>query len=252
MHRFYSPDIALTLTLPEEESRHCVRVLRLAEGDEIEVVDGRGNLHTCRVALAHAKHCKVEIAGMKHAPPHWGQQIVLAVAPTKNLDRMEDMADRVTEMGVDRIIPLLCQNNERKVLKTERLQKILVSAMKQSLKATLPRLDEMTPFKQLMAMPFKGNRFIAYTDPMLPRERRKTLAQAYEPGTDTMLAIGPEGDFSPSEIEAALEAGFIPVSLGQSRLRTETAAMYAVAICHAIEQSKGTLSFPRTQHEEIK
>lgn len=236
MHRFYNPDIAATLTLTEEESKHCVRVLRLSEGDCIEVVDGRGNLYTCRITLAHPKRCGVEIVNIEHKPPHWGHKIVLAVSPTKSLDRIEDMADRVTEMGVDRIVPLLCHNSERKVLKTERLGKILVSAMKQSLKATLPQLDEMTPLGQLLDEPFAGNKYIAYIDPVLPREQRKSFAQAYEPERDTMIVIGPEGDFSPAEVQAALAAGFMPVSLGESRLRTETAAMWAVAACHAIDQ----------------
>ncbi len=238
MHRFYDPNIAITLQLSEEESKHCVRVLRLTEGDEIEVVDGAGNLYLCKIAMAHPKRCAVEIVEHKECPPHWGHQIVLCVAPTKNLDRMEDMADRVTEMGVDRIIPLLCRNSERKVLKTERIQKILVSAMKQSLKAQLPQLDELTPFKQLMQMPFEGNKYIAYCDMMLPREQRRVLSKEYRPGADTMIIIGPEGDFSPEEVAMALDAGFVPVSLGESRLRTETAAMFAVATCHALDMNK--------------
>lgn len=239
MPRFYDPHIATTFTLSEEESRHCVRVLRLAEGDEIEVVDGLGNLYTCRIAQAHAKHCRVEIVDKRHEGSHWRQRIVLCVAPTKNLDRMEDMVDRVTEMGVDRIVPLLCHNSERKVFKTERVKKIMISAMKQSLKASLPRLDELTPFMQLVKAPFHGKRFIAYVDPLLPRSERMELAQEFEPGVDTMIVIGPEGDFSPGEIDVALQADFVPISLGQSRLRTETAAMYAVAVCHAVGQLKG-------------
>ena len=236
MHRFYHPDIERTQALPEEESKHCVRVLRLVEGDEIEVVDGRGNLYRCRIVMAHPKRCSLEIVATQHVPPHWGHKIVIAVAPPKNIDRIEDMADRVTEMGVDRIVPLLCNNSERKVLKTERLRKILVAAMKQSLKATLPVLDEMTPLGTLLAEPFAGDKYIAYIDPSLPREQRKDFAQEYVPGHDTMIGRGPEGDFSPAEIEAALKAGFTPVSLGPSRLRTETAAMWAVAACHAIDQ----------------
>ncbi len=235
MSRFYAPHIATTLTLPEEEARHCVRVLRLAEGNVIEVVDGKGNLYTCKITLAHSKRCAVEIIESVHQAPHWGHEIVLCVAPTKHLDRMEDMADRVTEMGVDRIIPLLCHNSERKVFKTDRIGKILVSAMKQSLKATLPVLDEITPFKKLVEMPFDGNRYIAYIDPLLPREQRKILAQEIRPGANAMIVIGPEGDFSPEEIEIAIKAGFVPVSLGESRLRTETAAMMAVATCHVID-----------------
>lgn len=238
MNRFYEPDIATTLQLSEDESKHCVRVLRLAEGDEIEVVDGQGNLYRCRIAMAHPKRCAVSIVERKECPPHWGHQIVLCVAPTKNLDRMEDMADRVTEMGVDRIVPLLCRNSERKVLKTARIRKILVSAMKQSLKAQLPQLDELTPFKKLVQMPFEGNRYIAYCDMALPREQRHMLSEEYHPGADTMIIVGPEGDFSPEEVKMAIDAGFMPVSLGESRLRTETAAMFAVATCHALDMKQ--------------
>ena len=235
MHRFFAPDIATTLTLPEEESRHCVRVLRLAEGDEIEVIDGKGTLYRCRIAIAHNKHCAVEILSQEHCMPHWGAKIELAVAPTKNLDRIEWMAEKCTEMGIDRITPLLCTHSERKVLKTDRLHKILVAAMKQSLKAQLPQLDELTPIKDVINEDFSGQRFIAYCDESLPREERKSLPQVYDPNKDAIVMIGPEGDFDPHEVEAALNAGFIPVTLGKSRLRTETAAMTAVAMMHTIK-----------------
>ena len=139
MHRFYCPDIADTLTLGEEDSKHCVKVLRMAEGDTIEVVDGNGNLYTCRISMAHPKRCAIEVLDKQHHDPHWGHRIVLGIAPTKNLDRIEWLVEKCVEMGVDRIIPLRCHNSERTVLKTERLKKIMVSAMKQSLKATLPR-----------------------------------------------------------------------------------------------------------------
>lgn len=237
MHRFYAPLIASSLTLPEDESRHCVKVLRMAEGDLIEVVDGAGTLYTCRIALAHAKRCAVEVVSSQSVPPHWGHKVVIGISPTKSVDRIEWMAEKCTEMGVDRIVPLLCRNSERRVLKTERVQKILVAAMKQSLKAQLPRLDEMTPLDQLIAEPFDGDRFIAYIDPSLPREKRVNLAQAYHPGRDTMVLIGPEGDFDPAEVQAALAAGFVPVSLGESRLRTETAATFACALCHALDMA---------------
>ena len=237
MHRFYCPDIADTLTLGEEDSKHCVKVLRMDAGDTIEVVDGNGNLYTCRITMAHPKRCAVEVMDRQHQPPHWGHRIVLGIAPTKNLDRIEWLAEKCVEMGVDRIVPLRCHNSERTVLKTERLKKIMVSAMKQSLKATLPQLDEMTPIEQVIAEPFEGTRCIAYCDMMLPREQRLTLASAYQPGKDVMVLIGPEGDFSPEEVQAATAAGFLPVTLGESRLRTETAGMMAVASIHALEQS---------------
>ena len=240
MHRFFAPDIAATLALPEEESRHCVRVLRLVEGDEIEVIDGAGTLYRCRIAMAHAKHCGVEIISRDACPPHWGSRVEVAVAPTKNLDRMEWMAEKCTEIGIDRITPLLCRHSERKVLKTERLHKILVAAMKQSLKAQLPQLDELTHIEDFLAEPSDAQRFIAYCDESLPREQRRSLAQVYDPGRDAVVLIGPEGDFDPQEVATALNAGFVPVTLGESRLRTETAAVFAIATMHAIKELKKT------------
>ena len=238
MHRFYCPDIADTLTLGEEDSKHCIKVLRMAEGDTIEVVDGNGTLYNCRITMAHPKRCAVEVVETIQQPPHWGHRIVLGVAPTKNLDRIEWLAEKCVEMGVDRIIPLRCHNSERTVLKTERLKKIMVSAMKQSLKATLPLLDEMTPLERILAEPFDGTRCIAYCDEQLPRDERHTLAGVYRPGSNVMVLIGPEGDFSPEEVQAARDAGFVPVTLGESRLRTETAGMMAIAAIHTLDMAK--------------
>jgi len=237
MHRFYCPDIADTLTLGEEDSKHCVKVLRMGEGDTIEVVDGNGNLYTCRISMAHPKRCAIEVLDKEQQPPHWGHRIVLAIAPTKNLDRIEWLVEKCVEMGVDRIIPLRCHNSERTVLKTERLKKIMVAAMKQSLKATLPQLDEMTSIMDVIAEGVEGTRCIAYCDAMLPREQRRGLPRVYRPGSDVMVLIGPEGDFSPEEVQAATAAGFVPVTLGESRLRTETAGLMAVASIHAMDQS---------------
>ena len=235
MHRFYCPDIADTLTLGEEDSKHCVKVLRMGEGDVIEVVDGNGTLYSCRITMAHPKRCAIEVLEKCSQPPHWGNSITLAIAPTKVMDRMEWLVEKCVEIGVDRIIPLRCHNSERTVLKTERLRKIMVSAMKQSLKATLPRLDEMTPIEQVLAEPFDGIRCIAYCDEMLPREERRTLADVYLPGKDALVLIGPEGDFSPEEVKAATAAGFVPMTLGESRLRTETAGLMAVAALHVLD-----------------
>ena len=225
------------MTLGEEDSKHCVKVLRMGEGNTIEVVDGNGNLYTCRISMAHPKRCAIEVLDKEQQPPHWGHRIVLAIAPTKNLDRIEWLVEKCVEMGVDRIIPLRCHNSERTVLKTERLKKIMVAAMKQSLKATLPQLDEMTSIMDVIAEGVEGTRCIAYCDAMLPREQRRTLPSVYRPGSDVMVLIGPEGDFSPEEVQAATAAGFVPVTLGESRLRTETAGLMAVALIHAMDQS---------------
>ena len=230
MPRFYVEDIEQTLTLGEDESRHCVKVLRLAEGDHITVVDGKGKSYECHIDQAHSKHCHVAIDEVREEPPSWGHRIVVAVSPTKNLDRMEWLTEKCTEMGIDKLVPLLCHNSERKVLKTERLKKIAVSAMKQS-------KSEMTPLKDVLEGEFEGNRFIAYCDMMLPRELRRSFAKEYVPGADTLVLVGPEGDFSPEEVELALKKGFRPVSLGESRLRTETAAMVACATCHVMDEA---------------
>jgi 16S rRNA (uracil1498-N3)-methyltransferase len=226
------------LTLGEEDSKHCVKVLRMTGGDLIEIVDGNGNLYTCRITMAHPKRCAVEVVERVEQPPHWGCRIVLGIAPTKHLDRMEWLAEKCVEMGVDRIVPLRCHNSERTVLKIDRLKKIMVSAMKQSLKATLPQLDELTPVEQLMREPFDGVRCIAYCDELLPREQRQTLASAYRPGCDVMVLIVPEGDFSPEVVQVARESGFAPVTLGDSRLRTETAGLMAVAFIHALNSKR--------------
>ena len=236
MHRFYAPLIASTLALPEEESRHAARVLRLAEGEAIEVIDGYGTLYSCRITLSHPKHTQVHIEERRHITPHWGRQIVVAVAPPKHMERMEWVVEKCTEMGVDHIIPLLCDHSERKQLKTERLAKIMVAAMKQSLKTTLPRLDELTPLREVIDMPFDGQRLVAYCDQSLPRDKRLSLPQVIKATGNVMVLIGPEGDFSPHEVDALLAAGFTPVTLGQSRLRTETAAIMACAAAHVVHQ----------------
>lgn len=233
MHRFYAPDIETSMQLPDEEAQHCVRVLRLAVGEQIEVVDGKGNLFLCEIATANNKSCAVNILEKTSIQPHWGCRITVVIAPTKNMDRLEWMVEKVTEMGVDRIIPVLCRYSERKVLKTERLRKIVVSAMKQSLKATLPQLDELTPVMDVINAPAEDRRFIAYCDREI---ERRIFTKEYHKGEDVLIMIGPEGDFSKEEIKAALANGFVPVSLGDSRLRTETAGVFACAAIHTINQ----------------
>lgn len=232
---FYAPDIATTQTLPVDESQHAIKVLRLVEGDALDVTDGRGNIYHCRIATAHLKRCAVTVDGVTAVPPHWGHRITLAIAPTKLMDRLEWTVEKCVEMGIDRIVPLLTEHSERRVLKNERLHKIAVAAIKQSLKATLPVIDELTPIAQFIRQDAARQRFIAYCDASLPRGQRHLLAREYTPGTDVSIMIGPEGDFSPAEVALALSAGWKPVSLGDSRLRTETAGVAAVATVHTID-----------------
>ena len=229
MQLFYTPDItADRYTLSEEESKHCVRVLRLSEGEAIHLTDGRGNLHTARIVSASPKRCEVEIT---ETVAQYGKRpyaLTIAVAPTKNNDRFEWFLEKATEIGIDRIIPLECEHSERRVYKTDRGNKVIESAMKQSLKAYHPRLDELTGFEEVVREPFGGSKFIAHCE---EQGDKQLLRDLVERDQSVLILIGPEGDFSLEEIRLAKENGFREISLGVSRLRTETAAL---AACHTV------------------
>ncbi|MDD4822074.1 MAG: 16S rRNA (uracil(1498)-N(3))-methyltransferase [Bacteroidales bacterium] len=228
MHIFYTPDIVTEMQLPDEEAQHCIRVLRMTEGDEILLTDGKGSFYKALIRTAHPKHCKIEIVETITPDPLWNVKIEVAVAPTKNMDRMEWFTEKATEIGIDKIIPILCDHSERKALKEERLEKIAVSAMKQSMKPVLPEIQPLTPLDKLISTPFDGQKFIAHCY----KEDKTELKDAYQKGSNALILIGPEGDFSEKEVEKAIQNGFVPVSLGRSRLRTETAALVA---CHTIQ-----------------
>lgn len=228
MQIFYAPDISLHPELPEEEAGHAIRVLRLTEGEEILITDGKGFFYKATIVRAHPKHCVVSISEKYPQPVLWNFHLHIAVAPTKNMDRMEWFVEKATEIGINAVTCLHCRFSERKEIKTSRLEKIMVSAMKQSQKALLPRLEGMTAFKTFVSQPFSGRKYIAHCEP----EEKSLLKHIYQPGEDCLLLIGPEGDFSTEEIELAKANGFVPVSLGESRLRTETAALVA---CHTIQ-----------------
>ncbi|MCM1355755.1 MAG: 16S rRNA (uracil(1498)-N(3))-methyltransferase [Staphylococcus sp.] len=234
MIQFFAPDITETLQLPESDSNHAVRVLRMREGDTLQVIDGKGHAYTCRLTAAHSKHAAVEIISAAEMPLPWSQQLAVAVAPTKHNDRMEWLVEKMTEVGVNTIIPLLCERSERREIKIDRLEKIAVSAMKQSLKATLPAILPMTPLREVIKMMADAQRMVAYCDPAIPRV---DFTKVYVPTRDTLILIGPEGDFSPAEITATLDRGFKPVTLGDNRLRTETAALYALSACHILDSA---------------
>lgn len=233
MIRFYCPE-PYSLTLPESDSGHCVRVLRMVSGDPIEIVDGRGHLYHCTLLDAHPKHATYTIESEEDVPKTWNGSITIAIAPTKSSDRMEWLVEKLTEIGVDRIVPLRCHHSERKGINVERLRKIAVAAMKQSLKARLPEITETTPYPTFLAeTPETVQRFIAYCDPSIPR---RLLARCIDTqAAETIILIGPEGDFSPEEIRSALDGGWNPVSLGDNRLRTETAALVACDTYHIIQ-----------------
>lgn len=224
MHVFYTPDIANTQELPEEEAGHCLRVLRLGIGDEVMLTDGRGFFYQAVIAAATQKRCMVKIVSKTEQEPFWGGHLHLALAPTKNMDRMEWLAEKATEIGFDELTFLNCRFSERKVIKTDRIEKIVVSAVKQSLKARKPVVNEMTDFRKFMERDFSGQKFIAHCY----EGEKPLLRDVLHPDEDAVILVGPEGDFSPKEVTLAMEKGFQPVSLGKSRLRTETAALVAV------------------------
>lgn len=232
MIQFYAPDIEQTLTLPESDSGHCARVLRLREGDEIFVVDGRGTRFRCAITCAHHKHTTVEILDRESLPSHWSGKITVAVSPPKSIDRLEWFAEKATEMGIDRIVLLRCARSERKDVRVDRIEKILVSAMKQSLKGVLPELVGMTPISEFLRQS-SGARFMGYCDKDTPR---RLFVDELRPADDVTVMIGPEGDFTPDEVSEAVNSGFLPVTFGASRLRTETAALFAVAAFHVVNQ----------------
>jgi 16S rRNA (uracil1498-N3)-methyltransferase len=225
MYLFYTPHITQTAQLPEEESKHCVRVLRLSEGDEITLTDGKGHFFQAEITLAHPKACIVSILKTTEQPPIYPCRLHIAVAPAKNMDRNEWFAEKATEIGIDEFSFLNCLFSERKALNPDRIEKTVISAMKQSLKAYLPVMNEMTDFNTFISRPHSGQKFIAHCY----EGEKPLLKEVLHPKEDATVLIGPEGDFSETEVEAAIARGFIPVSLGKSRLRTETAALVA---CH--------------------
>ncbi len=231
MHIFYAPEIATKQELPAEEARHCTKVLRLTEGDCIQLTDGLGSFYQAQITLATPKKCLFEIISCSEQPMHT-PYIHLAMGPTKNMDRNEWVAEKATEIGFNELSFINCRYSERKQIKEERIRKILVAAMKQSKHAFLPKLNTMTAFEQFISQPFSGEKFIAHCY----QEEQKTLKELYTPGKDVLILIGPEGDFSPEEIQLALQYGFQPISLGESRLRTETAAIYACSTINVINQ----------------
>lgn len=227
---FFSPDIRKSALLGENESQHCVKVLRMREGDALTITDGMGCFYECTLLQANPKQCLVGIQNILEKPKGWNHRLWIAFAPVKQMERNEWFVEKAVEIGIDGFSPILSQYSERKEIKKERLEKIAVSAMKQSQRAYLPEIDAMTGFEYLISRPFDGKKFIAhcYDLPKAP------LAQRYQKGEDALILIGPEGDFSCEEVEKAIDAGFVPVSLGESRLRTETACLTAIHTIHVI------------------
>lgn len=225
MYLFYTPDILTSHVLSEEESQHCVRVLRYTRGDEILLTDGKGNTYTARITNPHPKHCEFEVLTQEKQQKAHDFYLHIAIAPTKNIERMEWMVEKCTEIGVDEITPLLCRFSERKQIRIDRLEKIVLSAAKQSLTPYLPKLNELTDYDTFVCQATEETKFIAHCY----KEEKRELKDEIKRGKSVLVLIGPEGDFSEQEVEEALALGFVPVSLGNSRLRTETAGVVA---CH--------------------
>lgn len=226
MHLFYTPEITGDLfQLPEEESKHAIRVLRLKVGDRIILIDGKGGYYEASIVDDNAKHCTVSILESKLDYGKREFSVEIAVAPTKHMDRLEWFLEKAVETGISSLHLLQTTNSERVVVKTERLKKVAISAMKQSLKAYLPEINELENFSKFLqrTKDFKGQKFIAHC----MDTEKKHLKDLYSKGNSAMILIGPEGDFTDSEVKMAVKNGFIPVGLGTSRLRTETAALYA-------------------------
>lgn len=224
---FYVPEPELC-ELPGDEAQHAMRVLRLGVGDELVLVDGKGCLHDAVITEASNHHCRYRITQSRPQEPEWHGSIHVGMAPTKNIDRVEWIVEKATEIGMDRLSLLDTQFAERRVVKTERLERVAVAAMKQSHKAWKPVIDELEPFGSFIKRDdLPEQRFIAHCYE-LGSEAKPFLGDVLESGQHALVLIGPEGDFSVEEVRKAEAAGFRSVSLGTSRLRTETAALVAV------------------------
>lgn len=228
MNLFYTPDIVgQYYTLSPEESKHCIRVLRFTEGEPVSLVDGRGNWYNGVIDRPDARGCGVKVLEKMTNYGRRSFRLHLAIAPTKNIDRIEWMLEKCTEIGIDEITLLNTEHSERKVVKEERLEKVIIAAMKQSLKAYLPKLNSLTEFRTFIASCGEVQKLIAHCH----EGEKKRLDEVYQMGNDVVILIGPEGDFSEAEVALAERHRFIPVTLGTSRLRTETAGLVA---CHSV------------------
>lgn len=234
MQLFYNPDISsisTNFTFSKEESNHIIRVLRKKEGDILLITNGNGLLFEGKITLANAKKCMLNITVFKDIKKPWNYHLHIAIAPTKMNDRFEWFVEKATEIGVDEITPIICDNSERKIIKTERFQKVIISAIKQSLKYQLPKFNDPMKISEFIKKDRDGCKLIAYCED----SNKKNLKSQIKNFKRITVLIGPEGDFSPKEIDNALQHQFIPLSLGSSRLRTETAG---IVVCSSISVLK--------------
>lgn len=238
MQLFYAPELVPPdYILPEEESRHCVRVLRMTAGDALWLTDGCGRLFRCEIVQADVRRCAVRVVETVEG---WGKlpyRLELAVAPTKSADRYEWFLEKATEVGVTTFVPVETARSERHLFKSARAEKVITAAMKQSLKGYRPELRDLMPFRELVAEPFAGRRLIAHCDAARTPAGKRFLARCVQPGDAVRLLVGPEGDFSPEEIDWAVAHGYEEITLGSQRLRTETAAVVAAVLVASVNET---------------
>ncbi|TKC13002.1 16S rRNA (uracil(1498)-N(3))-methyltransferase [Pedobacter polaris] len=224
MHVFYTPDInSDQYILNEEESRHCSKVLRLNVNDIIHLIDGKGGLYQAQINDVSKKHVHLQIITKQFEYGKRNHHLHIAIAPTKNIDRLEWFLEKATEIGIDEITPIICDRSERKIVKEERLEKVITSAVKQSLTAYHPKLNEAVSYTDFLKQNFLGEKLIAHC----MDGEKSYINQQVDIHQSYLILIGPEGDFSPIELDLALHNGYKPVTLGNTRLRTETAALAA-------------------------
>ena len=229
MHIFYTPDITSnTYTLNEEESKHCVRVLRLTVGAVVNLVDGKGGFYTAEITSDNPKKVALSILKVETEFHKRNHYLHIAVAPTKNIDRIEWFLEKATELGIDEITPIITDRSERRVVKEDRLNKVITSAVKQSIKAYHPKLNDAISFDAFLKQPFDDEKLMAHC---IDEGEKRYIAQLVAPHQKYLILIGPEGDFTPEEVNLALNKGFKALTLGDNRLRTETAAL---AVCFEI------------------
>ncbi len=233
---FYVPDAIHQTELPAKEALHALRVLRLKGGDEIFLMDGEGNFFQAEVAIASSKHCTYRITKVLPQEKTWTGNIHLAIAPTKMMDRIEWIVEKMTEIGFDELTFLNCQFSERRQVRTDRLEKIVVSAMKQSRKAWKPLVHPILSFREFIEAPRTGQLFIAHCYNEIARNDFYNEIQQSADNQNITIMIGPEGDFSVDEVKLAMEQGYKPVSLGQNRLRTETAGLFSVSMAQLVRR----------------
>ena len=227
---FFVPDAENQTELPQEEAAHAVKVLRLAGGDEMYLMDGAGNFFRAEVAVAAAHRCTYRIMEKLPQQKAWKGRIHVAIAPTKMMERMEWMVEKATEVGFDEVTFLNCKFSERKVLRVPRLEKIVVSAVKQSRKPWKPLVNGLISFSEFVSQPRPGRKFIAHCYGEMPRKDLYTELQQMVVDDEVTVMVGPEGDFSVDEVQKAMACGYEPVTLGDARLRTETAGLMAVVM----------------------